>query len=86
MSLEDLTPEARDELALLMRQIAENPATRKEVLRLAKKVRPEMTIDTLEIEDEVDKRFEQSQAKMEALEAKLREKEAVADFILCVQG
>ena len=57
MSLEDLTPEARDELALLMRQIAENPATRKEALRLAKKVRPEMTIDAPEIEDEVDKRF-----------------------------
>ena len=74
MSLEDLTPEARDELALLMRQIAENPATRKEALRLAKRVRPDMTIDTLEIEDEVEKKFEQSQAKMEALDAKLREK------------
>ena len=80
MSLEDLTPEARDELALLMRQIAENPATRKEALRLAKRVRPDMTIDTLEIEDEVDKKFEQSQAKLEALEAKLREKEAVEEL------
>lgn len=80
MSLEDLTPEARDELALLMRQIAENPATRKEALRLAKKVRPEMTIDTLEIEDEVEKKFSQSQAKLEALEAKLREKEAVEEL------
>jgi len=36
-SLEDLSPEARDELAALARQLAENPATRKDFLRLTKK-------------------------------------------------
>ena len=36
MSLEDLSHEARDELALLARQLAENPKTRKAFLRLTK--------------------------------------------------
>lgn len=79
-SLEDLTPEARDELALLMREIAENPQTRKQALKLAKQVRPNMTIDTLEIEEQVDARFTESQAKLEALENKLREKEAIDEL------
>ena len=51
MSLEDLTPEARDELALLARQLAENPNTRKDFLRLTKKAKPDMPIPELEIED-----------------------------------
>lgn len=51
MSLEDLSLEARDELALLARQLAENPATRKDFLRLTKKNRPDMPIPELEIED-----------------------------------
>jgi hypothetical protein len=44
MSLEDLSFEQRDELALLMKDMAENPSTRKEVLRLTKKLRPNMPI------------------------------------------
>jgi hypothetical protein len=51
MSLEDLTPEARDELALLAKQLSENPETRKDFLRQVKKVKPEMPIPELEIED-----------------------------------
>ena len=44
MSLEDLSFEARDELALLARQMAEDPATRKDFLRLTKKIKPDMPI------------------------------------------
>jgi hypothetical protein len=44
MSLEDLSMEARDELALLARQLSENPATRKDFLRLTKKAKPDMPI------------------------------------------
>lgn len=77
MSLEDLSPEARDELAALMRELAENPNTRKSVLKLAKQVRPNMNIDTLEIEEQVEQRLQQSNAKLEELEAKLREKDAL---------
>ena len=51
MSLEDLSTEARDELAALARQLAENPNTRKDFLRLTKKAKPDMPIPELEIED-----------------------------------
>ncbi len=50
MSLEDLSYEARDELALLARQLAENPKTRKAFLRLTKEAKPDMPIPELEIE------------------------------------
>ena len=80
MSLEDLSPEARDELAALMRELAENPNTRKSVLKLAKQVRPNMTIDTLEIEEQVDQRLAERDEKLERLEARLREKEAVEEL------
>jgi len=39
-SLEDLTPEARDELALLARELSDDPETREAFLRLTKKRRP----------------------------------------------
>lgn len=75
MSLEDLSLEARDELALLARQLAENPATRKDFLRLTKKAKPEMVIPELEIEEQTDKRVSDSNKRVEALEAQLRERE-----------
>ena len=51
MSLEDLSLEDRDQLALLAKQLAENPATRKQMLQLTKQVRPDMPIPELEIEE-----------------------------------
>jgi len=79
-SLEDLTPDARDELALLARQLAENPATRKDFLRLTKRAKPDIPIPELEIEDSVYKHTQLSNAKVERLEAKLREKEAMDEL------
>ena len=79
-SLEDLSPDARDELALLARQLAENPSTRKEFLRLTKKAKPDIPIPELEIEDSVFQQTQASNARVEQLEAKLREKEAMDEL------
>lgn len=80
MSLEDLSLEARDELALLARQLAENPNTRKDFLRLTKKAKPEMPIPELEIEDYAHRRAEESTSRVEQLEARLRERDAVDEL------
>jgi len=79
-SLEDMAPEARDELALLARRLAENPATRKEFLRLTKKATPDLPIPELEIEDTVYAATNQAHAREEQLEQKLREKEAIEEL------
>ena len=79
-SLEDLSPDARDELALLARQLAENPATRKDFLRLTKRAKPDIPIPELEIEDSVTQHTQAANARVEQLEAKLREKEAMDEL------
>jgi uncharacterized protein with von Willebrand factor type A (vWA) domain len=63
MSLEDLSLEQRDELALLAKQLADNPKTRKELLRLTKEVRPDMSIPELEIEDYTKKKVESAEER-----------------------
>ena len=80
MSLENLSPDARDELAALAQQLAENPATRKEFLRMTKKVKPDLPIPELEIEDFTKNAMSKSEERVQALEAKLREKEAVEEL------
>ena len=47
MSLENLSPEARDELAALAQKLADNPETRKDFLRMTKKVNPDLPIPEL---------------------------------------
>jgi hypothetical protein len=42
MSLEDMSFEQRDQMALLMRELSDNPQTRKEVLRLTKQIKPDL--------------------------------------------
>ena len=80
MSLENISPDARDELASLSQLLAENPATRKEFLRLTKKVKPDLPIPELEIEDNTNLAISKSEERVNALEAKLREKEAVEEL------
>ena len=80
MSLEDLSMEARDELALLARQLSENPATRKDFLRLTKRSRPDMPIPELEIEDSTQASYNKSEQRVQQLENRLREKEAVEEL------
>jgi hypothetical protein len=76
MSLEDISLEQRDELALLMKELAENPTTRKEALRLTKKVRPNLPIPELELEDYTEQKVTAAEERVLQLEAKLKEKEA----------
>ncbi len=77
MSLEDLSLEARDELAALAKKLADNPKTRKEFLRLTKSVNPDLPIPELEIEERTSSALDQMRAENEAIRAKLREKEAM---------
>ena len=80
MSLENLSPDARDELAALAQQLAENPATRKEFLRMTKKVKPDLPIPELEIEETTTRAVSKAEERVQALEAKLREKEAIEEL------
>ena len=76
MSLEDMSYEARDELAALAKTLAENPQTRKEFLRLTKQARPDVPIPELDIDDSLTRVSSQAEERVSQLEAKLREKEA----------
>ena len=80
MSLEDISLEQRDELAMLMKELAENPTTRKEALRLTKKVRPNLPIPELELEDYTEKKVTQAEDRVAQLEAKLKEKESLEEL------
>jgi hypothetical protein len=75
-SLEDISLEQRDELALLMKELADNPDTRKETLRLTKRLRPNMPIPELEIEDFTNGKISAAEERVMQLESKLREKDA----------
>jgi hypothetical protein len=80
MSLENLSLEARDELAALAQTLAENPDTRKDFLRMTRKVKPDLPIPELDIEDYTHRAVSRSEDRVQALEAKLREKEAIEEL------
>jgi hypothetical protein len=78
--IEDFSPETRDEMARLLHEMSENPETREQVLRLTKQVRPSMTIDSIELKDQMNSSLEQSNRRVEMLEQKLRQKELEAEL------
>ena len=80
MSLENLSVDARDELAALAQQLAENPSTRKEFLRMTKRVKPDLPIPELEIEDHTNTAVAAAEARVQSLENKLRERDAVEEL------
>ena len=80
MSLENITSDARDELAALAQQLAENPATRKEFLRMTKKVKPDLPIPELDIEDYTNRVVTKSEERVQQLEAKWRERDAMDEL------
>lgn len=80
MSLENLSLEQRDELALLAKELAENPNTRKDMLRMTKRLRPDLPVPELEIEDYTEKRVNQANDRVAELERKLAEKDAHANL------
>jgi hypothetical protein len=80
MSLENISLEARDELAALAQQLADNPATRKDFLRMTKKVKPDLPIPELDMEDYTHNAVTKSEQRVQALEAKLRERDAIEEL------
>jgi hypothetical protein len=80
MSLENQSLETQQELASLALTLAENPETRKDFLRMTKRVKPGLPIPELDIEDQTNRAISQSDARVQALEAKLRERDAQAEL------
>lgn len=79
-SLEDLPQETRDELAKLARDLAENPQTRKDFLRLTKKARPNLPVPQIEIEDQVQQELATERTAREKLEQRLQERDATEEL------
>jgi hypothetical protein len=80
MSLEDLSFDQRDQMAALMRELSDNPSTRKEILRLTKKVKPDLVIPELDIEDKTTSYIEKLENRLAERDAKDREQEAMRDL------
>lgn len=75
MSLENYSPEAIEELAALSKRLSEDPATRKQFLRLTKQVHPDLPVPEIEMEEAVNARASVAEQKVAQLEAKLRQRE-----------
>ena len=80
MSLEDVSYEQRDQLAALMRELSDNPATRKEVLRLTKKIKPDLVIPELDIEESTTSAVSETRRELEAMRAEMAQKRAEEDL------
>ena len=80
MSLEDVSYEQRDQLAALMRELSDNPATRKEVLRLTKKIKPDLVIPELEIEETTTSAVSEARKELDDLKAQLAQRRAEEDL------
>ncbi|NBW08744.1 MAG: hypothetical protein EBR82_12045 [Caulobacteraceae bacterium] len=80
MSLENLSFEARDELAALAQQLAEHPETRKQFLKMTKQLKPELTIPELDIEEYTNKAVSSAEKRVQELESRLRERDAVEEL------
>ena len=80
MSLEDLSFEQRDELAMLAKQLADNPETRENFLRLTKQVKPDLTIPELALKDDLARQLKVSQDSYQKLEAKFKQKEQMENL------
>ena len=80
MSLEDVSYEARDELARLAKQLSDNPATRTPFLKLAKQVRPDVVMPEVEMEERYAQKFQDLEKKFAARDAKQAEREAIENL------
>jgi hypothetical protein len=80
MSLENVSYEARDELAALARLLSETPETRPDFLRLTKKVRPDVSMPELDIEERTNSMLARAESRVASLEAKLQEKDAIGEL------
>ena len=80
MSLEDMSFEQRDQMALLMEELSHNPATRKDVLRLTKQIKPDLVIPELDIENSTKSYVDKLEQRLMMRDAKDREQDAVRDL------
>jgi hypothetical protein len=80
MSLEDMSFEQRDQMASLLRELSDNPSTRKDVLRLTKQIRPELVIPELDIENTTKSYVDKLEQQLMARDAKDREQDALRDL------
>ena len=60
-----------------MQQLADTPETRKDILRLTKKIRPGLNVPELDIEDFTNTKVSAAETRVMNLEAKMRERDAV---------
>jgi hypothetical protein len=75
MSLENYSPEAITELAALSKRLSEDPATRKEFLRLTKKVHPDLPVPEIDMEEAVNNRVRAAEEQVAKLQAQLKQRE-----------
>jgi hypothetical protein len=80
MSLENLSLEARDELASLMQTLAESPDTREDILRLTKKVKPNLNIPEIDLKDRTNSELAKIREENEAIRNELRQRDAQAEL------
>jgi predicted metal-dependent hydrolase len=80
MSLENYSPDAVNELAALSQQLAENPETRREFLKLTKRIKPDLTIPEIDMEERMSSASERNEARVQELEAKLQKREAMDEL------
>jgi hypothetical protein len=80
MSLENLSLEARDELASLMQTLAESPDTREDILRLTKRVKPNLNIPEIDLKDRTNSELSKMREENEALRNEFRARDAKADL------
>ena len=76
MSLENIAPETRDEMAALLKKLSNHPKTRKTILKSIKEVDPEFHIPELEIESKAEEVYSKTNEELEKLRAELRERDA----------
>lgn len=74
-TLEDLPQEARDELALLARELSDDPTTRRKFLALAREKRPNMPMPELDIDERMAVIQKTADDRVAAIEAKISNKE-----------
>lgn len=66
---------AQQELGAIFKEIVDNPTTRSDALRLVKKIRQDVPIPEIEMEEKTNRVLEEANKKVQNLELKLREKE-----------
>jgi hypothetical protein len=74
-TLEDLNEDTIKELALLGRELSENPKTRRRFLQLTKEARPETPVPELELDERISAATKSADDRVAALEARLAEKD-----------